>query len=353
MSVIIVTGSAGLVGSEAVRFFCRKKYTVIGIDNNLRKMFFGDDGCTLWNRHKLERECGTCYKHIPADIRDEAQIAGIFKDYSKDIVLIIHAAAQPSHDWAAKDPFTDFAINTNGTLILLENFRRYCPQAVFIFTSTNKVYGDLPNRLPLIELETRQDLDPAHKWYDGIDETMSIDQSMHSLFGASKAAADLLVQEYGRYFDLKTAVFRGGCLTGPCHSGATLHGFLSYLMKCCISGKRYFIYGHNAKQVRDNIHSRDLMNAFYRFYQAPRKGEVYNIGGGRFSHCSMMEAISLCQEISGRTLNYEYVPHERAGDHIWWISSMAKFKRHYPQWSYTTDLESTLREIFEVQRTAF
>jgi CDP-paratose 2-epimerase len=349
MSVVIVTGSAGLVGSEAVRFFCRKKYTVIGIDNNIRKMFFGDDGCTLWNRNKLKRECGAYYKHIEADIREEAPIARIFKAYSKDIVLIIHAAAQPSHDWAAKDPFTDFAINTNGTLILLENFRSYCPDAVFIFTSTNKVYGDLPNRLPLIELETRKDLDPAHKWYHGIDETMSIDQSMHSLFGASKAAADLLVQEYGRYFALKTATFRGGCLTGPCHSGATLHGFLSYLMKCCISGRRYFIYGHNAKQVRDNIHSRDLMNAFYHFYQAPRRGEVYNIGGGRFSHCSMMEAIALCQEISSKKLNYEYVPKERAGDHIWWITSMTKFKQHYPQWDYTTDLESTLREIYEVQ----
>ena len=236
-------------------------------------------------------------------------------------------------------------------LILLENFRQYCPEAVFVFTSTNKVYGDLPNSLPLIELDNRYELDNNHKWYEGIDETMSIDQSMHSLFGVSKVAADVLVQEYGRYFNLKTVAFRGGCLSGPAHSGTKLHGFLSYLVRCCISGKKYFIYGYKGKQVRDNIHSYDLVNAFYHFYQNPRCGEVYNMGGSRFSNCSMLEAIGLCEDISGKKIDYEYIEKNRAGDHIWWISNVSKFKKHYPEWNFQYDIKTILQEIYDVQKT--
>ncbi len=350
MSVILVTGSAGLIGSEAASFFCKKNYDVIGIDNNLRKTFFGEDACTEWNRKQLEQEYPN-YSHNNIDIRDNEAITRIFKKYGKNINLIIHTAAQPSHDWAASDPIMDFTVNANGTLVLLENFRKHCPEAVFIFTSTNKVYGDLPNSLPLVEYEKRYELDNKHTWYDGIDETMSIDQSMHSLFGASKVAADILVQEYGRYFKLKTAIFRGGCLTGPAHSGTKLHGFLSYLMRCCISGKKYFIYGYKGKQVRDNIHSYDLVNAFYHFYQNPRIGEVYNMGGSRFSNCSMLEAIHLCEEISGKKLEFEYVEQNRAGDHIWWISNVSKFKSHYPDWNFKYNIKTILQEIYDVQKT--
>jgi len=349
VSIIITTGSAGLIGSEAVRFFCGKGFDVVGIDNNLRKKFFGDDACTEWNRKQLEQEFDN-YVHNNTDIRDNESISKIFKKYGKNISLIIHAAAQPSHDWAATDPFMDFTVNANGTLIMLENFRQHCPEAVFILTSTNKVYGDLPNSLQLVELDKRYELDNKHKWYNGIDETMSIDQSMHSLFGASKVAADVLVQEYGRYFKLKTAAFRGGCLTGPAHSGTRLHGFLSYLMRCCIIGKKYYIYGYKGKQVRDNIHSYDLVNMFWHFYQNPKCGEVYNAGGSRHSNCSMLEAIEICQEISGRKLDYEYVDKNRAGDHIWWISSVRKFKSHYPEWNFEYDIKTILREIYDVQK---
>jgi len=349
VSVVIVTGSAGLIGSEAVRFFCKEKFDVVGIDNNLRKKLFGEDACTEWNRKQLEQEFPN-YIHESVDIRNNESIERIFKKYGKSIVLIIHTAAQPSHDWAASDPFMDFTVNANGTLVMLENFRQQCPDAVFIFTSTNKVYGDLPNSLPLIELDARYEIDSKHKWFNGIDESMSLDQSMHSLFGASKLAADILVQEYGRYFKLRTAAFRGGCLTGPAHSGTRLHGFLSYLMRCCISGKEYFVYGYKGKQVRDNIHSYDLINAFYHFYKKPRYGEVYNIGGSRYSNCSMIEAISLCEEISGKKLNYEYVEQNRAGDHIWWISNVAKFKKHYPEWDFKYDIKTILQEIYDVQK---
>lgn len=349
MSVVIVTGSAGLIGSEAARFFCKEKFDVVGIDNNFRKVFFGDDACTEWNRRQLEEEF-TNYRHNNVDIRDNEGISNIFKSYGKDIALIIHAAAQPSHDWAASDPFMDFNVNANGTLVMLENFRQHSPDAIFIFTSTNKVYGDLPNSLPLIELDARYEIDSKHRWFNGIDESMSIDQCMHSLFGASKVAADVLVQEYGRYFNLKTGVFRGGCLTGPAHSGTRLHGFLSYLMRCCISGKKYYIYGYKGKQVRDNIHSYDLVNAFYHFYKMPRCGEVYNIGGSRYSNCSMLEAIELCQEISDRKLDYEYVDKNRAGDHIWWISSVSKFKQQYQGWDFKYDIKAILQEIYEMQK---
>jgi len=349
MSVVVVTGSAGLIGSETVKFYAGQGYDVIGIDNNLRKVFFGNDASTEWNRAELERQFPR-YRHFDVDIRDREKIDGIFAEYGTNIDLVVHAAAQPSHDWAASDPFMDFTVNANGTLTLLETFRNRCPEAVFIFTSTNKVYGDLPNLLPLVEQDTRFELEKDHHWHNGIDEAMSIDQCKHSLFGASKVAADVMVQEYGRYFGLKTAVFRGGCLTGPAHSGTQLHGFLSYLMRCCISGKKYFIYGYKGKQVRDNIHSFDLVNAFNQFYQNPRVGEVYNMGGGRFSNVSMLEAIALCEEISGNKLVYEYQEQNRSGDHIWWISGVDKFRQHYPKWGFTYDVRRVLEEIHEVQK---
>jgi CDP-paratose 2-epimerase len=347
MTIVLVTGSAGLIGSESVKFFCEKGFTVVGIDNNLRSFFFGADASTEWNRNRLIEQYGERYIHYNADIRDEKAIAEIFKKYNSDISLIVHTAAQPSHDWAAKDPYTDFTVNANGTLVLLENTRQHAPQSVFIFCSTNKVYGDRPNSLPLIEEELRWEIDSTHPYQKGIDESMSIDNCKHSLFGASKVAADVLVQEYGRYFEMKTASFRGGCLTGPSHSGTQLHGFLSYLMKCTMVGKSYEIYGYKGKQVRDNIHSYDLVNAFYHFYQKPRVAEVYNIGGSRFSNCSMLEAIDKCEEISGKNLDWKYVETNRIGDHIWWISDISKFEKHYPDWNLTYNIDGILGEIYE------
>jgi len=346
MKIILVTGSAGLIGSESVRFFCDRGYTVVGIDNNMRQFFFGEDASTDWNRDQLLHDYGEKYFHHEVDIRDQEAITNIFKTYNKDIDLIIHTAAQPSHDWAAREPYTDFTINANGTLVLLENTRQICPEATFIFCSTNKVYGDNPNYLPLFEQELRWEIEETHPYWKGIDETMSIDNCKHSLFGASKVAADILVQEYGCYFGMRTATFRGGCLTGPNHSGTELHGFLSYLMKCTLSGTRYTIYGYKGKQVRDNIHSYDLVNAFYQFYQAPRIGEVYNIGGGRFSNCSILEAIQVCERIADRKLNWSYAESNRIGDHIWWISDLRKFKTHYPEWNLTYGIEEILKEIF-------
>jgi CDP-paratose 2-epimerase len=346
MTIILVTGSAGLIGSESVRFFCERGFTVVGIDNNMRQVFFGEDASTDWNRDRLLKDYGDQYIHHTVDIRDHEAISQVFKTYGKEISLIIHTAAQPSHDWAASDPYTDFTVNANGTLVLLENTRQTCPEAVFIFCSTNKVYGDTPNFLPLVEQELRWEIEESHPYYKGIDETMSIDNCKHSLFGASKVAADVLVQEYGRYFDMKTAAFRGGCLTGPSHSGTQLHGFLSYLMKCTMTGKSYQIYGYKGKQVRDNIHSYDLVNAFYHFYQAPRVAEVYNIGGSRFSNCSMLEAIKDCEAIAEKKLNWEYVESNRIGDHIWWISDVQKFKNHYPNWQLTYSVKDILKEIF-------
>jgi CDP-paratose 2-epimerase len=348
MSQVLVTGSAGLVGSEAVRFFSEQGREVVGIDNNMRKQFFGPEGDTAWNNERLKKQY-PCYRHLNMDIRDEASVARLFQENHFD--LIIHAAAQPSHDWAAFDPQTDFSINAQGTLILLENCRNHAGDAVFIYTSTNKVYGDLPNRLPFVEKETRYELAEPHPWHQGIDETMSVDQSMHSLFGVSKLSADLLVQEYGRYFQLRTAVFRGGCLTGAAHSGTRLHGFLSYIMRCCITGERYVVNGYQGKQVRDNIDARDLVRAFFLFSRNPRCGEVYNIGGGRFCNCSVLEAIDLCRKISGKELRYEYAEQARAGDHIWWISSNARFQSHYPEWRLTYGLDEILREIYETQKS--
>jgi CDP-paratose 2-epimerase len=345
LSVVLVTGSAGLIGSEAVRLFAQLGYQVVGIDNDMRQYFFGKDASTVWNRNQLLGQFDN-YSHRDVDIRDQQAVTELFRDHGTDISLIIHAAAQPSHDWAATEPFTDFTINANGTLVLLECTRKYCPEAVFIFLSTNKVYGDTPNYLPLVEEEMRWEIEPSHAYSEGIDETMAIDQSKHSLFGASKVAADVLVQEYGRYFGMKTACFRGGCLTGPNHSGAKLHGFLSYLMKCTVTGEPYTIFGYKGKQVRDNIHSHDLVEAFHHFYQNPRPGEVYNIGGGRFSNCSMLEAVQLCEEIAGKKLNFTYSESSRSGDHIWWISDVDKFKSHYPNWDFKYNIRDILEQVY-------
>jgi CDP-paratose 2-epimerase len=347
MSVVIVTGSAGLAGSETVERFCALGCDVIGIDNDLRRHFFGDEASTAWNRDSLQRRFPKQYTHLDADIRDQQIVEAAFRRYSRDIALVVHAAAQPSHDWAAHEPLTDFTVNANGTLILLEATRRHAPEAAFIFISTNKVYGDTPNRLPLVELETRWEVDVAHPFAaEGIAETMSLDASTHSLFGVSKAAADLLVQEYARYFGLRTACFRCGCLTGPNHAGAALHGFLAYLMKCTVTGTPYTVHGYRGKQVRDNIHAADLVAAFDQFFRAPRVGEVYNMGGSRFSACSMLEAITLCEEITGRELNWTYSEANRLGDHIWYISDTRKFRAHYPAWRQRYDLRALLEDIY-------
>jgi CDP-paratose 2-epimerase len=332
-----------------VRFFADLGFTVIGIDNDMRAVFFGESASTTWNRNILQDKYGGRYQHHSIDIRDRESVETLFMDYGTEIGLIIHTAAQPSHDWAAQDPHMDFTVNANGTLVLLEATRQYCPEAVFIFTSTNKVYGDTPNFLPLQEQDSRWEIDAGHPYYDGINESMSIDYSKHSLFGASKVAADILVQEYGKYFGMKTASFRGGCLTGPMHSGAKLHGFLAYLMKCTIIGEHYTIYGYKGKQVRDNIHSYDLVNAFYHFYQAPRSGEVYNIGGSRHSNCSMLEAIQICESLADKKISYDYTEDNRIGDHIWYISDVGKFQSHYPNWQYQYSLKDILVEMYEAQ----
>ena len=346
MGTVIVTGSGGLVGSETVRFYLSAGMTVVGVDNDMRAQFFGAEASTRWQVDQL-RAFSSHYLHNEADIRDAAAINAIVQKHAGDVELIVHTAAQPSHDWAASDPRTDFEVNALGTLVMLEACRRLTPRATFIFTSTNKVYGDTPNRLPLVERETRWEVDPGHPYAaQGIDESMSIDQTKHSVFGASKVAADVMVQEYGRYFGLKTVVFRGGCLTGPGHSGTRLHGFLSYLMKCAVSGREYVIYGYGGKQVRDNIHSHDLVRAFDAFHRAPRPGEVYNMGGGRGGSCSMMEAIVLCEKIAGRKMNVRYENENRIGDHIWWISNVGKFRQHFPAWALTYDVPRILREIY-------
>lgn len=347
MDIALVTGSAGLIGSEAVRFLAEKKFKVIGIDNDMRKFFFGEEASTQWNRHQLEEQVSG-YVHYSIDIRDKEAVEEVFQEYGKDIKLIIHTAAQPSHDWAAKDAFTDFTVNANGTLVMLEMTRQYCPESVFIFTSTNKVYGDTPNLLPLIEQEKRWEVSPEHPYAQhGIDETMSIDATKHSLFGASKVAADILVQEYGRYFSMKTGVFRGGCLTGPSHSGTQLHGFLAYLVKCILESKHYNVFGYKGKQVRDNIHSFDLVNAFWNYYQAPRMGEVYNMGGSRHSNCSMLEAIDMIEALTGKKLDWSYQETNRIGDHIWWISDVRKFQSHYPGWNYRYNMKDILSQMID------
>lgn len=346
MNVVLVTGSAGLIGAETVRHFAREGYVVAGVDNDMRARFFGDEASTRWSRERLETEW-PAYRHHDVDIRDGAALDAVFREYAGDIALVVHTAAQPSHDWAAREPLTDFGVNALGTLNMLEMTRQHCCDAPFIFTSTNKVYGDTPNTLPLVELERRWEVEPSHPYAEhGIDETMSIDQCKHSVFGASKVAADVMTQEYGRYFGMKTAVFRGGCLTGPGHSGTELHGFLSYLMKCCMTGREYRVFGYKGKQVRDNIHSSDLVKAFWHVFKAPRNGEVYNIGGSRHSNCSMMEAIAMCEVIAGKKLNYTYLDENRSGDHIWWIGDVRKFQSHYPEWRYEYDIRRILEEIY-------
>ena len=345
MDVAIVTGSAGLIGSEAARFFADQGLRVIGIDNDMRSTFFGDDASTAWNRSRLQSDVHG-YRHVDADIRDADAMEAVFRRHAGSIATVIHAAAQPSHDWAAMDPITDFTVNANGTLVLLEMTRRFAPSASFIYMSTNKVYGDTANRLPLVELDTRWECDASHRFAEhGIDESMSIDTSMHSLFGVSKASADLMVQEYGRYFGIPTACFRGGCLTGPAHSGVPLHGFLSWLVKCAVTGQPYTVLGYKGKQVRDNIHAADLVSALWHFFSKPRVAEVYNIGGSRHSQCSMLEAIAICERLTGRPMNWRYSEDNRAGDHIWWVSDVRKFQGHYPEWRYRYDLEGLIGEI--------
>jgi CDP-paratose 2-epimerase len=349
VSTVLITGSAGLIGSEAARHFHELGWDVVGVDNDMRSVFFGREASTAWMASRLENELAN-YTHLDVDIRDADAVKQAFRTVASDLELVIHAAAQPSHDWACREPMTDFSVNAIGTLVLLEASREYAPGAPFIFTSTNKVYGDTPNRLPLQELATRFELPPDHQWFDGIPETMSIDGSTHSLFGVSKASADLLVQEYARYFDMPMVVFRGGCLTGPGHSGAELHGFLAYLMKCAASGRPYTVYGYKGKQVRDNIHSADLVSAFECVARAPRPGAVYNIGGGRESNCSVLEAIELCERITGRALEWRYVERNRVGDHIWWIGDLTAFRSDYPEWSVRYRVEQILEEIFELGR---
>ena len=350
--MLVISGSTGLIGSSTAEYFLKKKVKVLGIDNNLRAYFFGKIGSNKWKEKKLKEN--KLYTHLNVDIRNEDKILSIFKKYSKKIKAIIHTAAQPSHDWAAKEPFTDFHVNATGTLNLLEGFRKYCPESSFLFTSTNKVYGDIPNFLPLDEKKFRYEIRKNHKYFKkGIDESMSLDHTTHSLFGASKASADLLVQEYGRYFNLRTACFRGGCLTGENHSGAQLHGFLSFLVKTIVNDKKYSVFGYKGKQVRDNIHSLDVARAFGEFIKKPRiGGNVYNLGGGRNNSCSILEAIQLIEKISNKKSKYKVLKQNRIGDHIWWISDNSKFQKHYPNWKINVSLKKSLEQMvdFELNR---
>ncbi len=346
MPIAIITGSGGLIGSEAVGHFIEKGFDVVGIENDMRASFFGPEASTA---HVTERLVATHpeFRNEATDIRDADAVERIFGEHAGRIELIVHAAAQPSHDWAAGDPQTDFSVNANGTLNLLEAARAHAPDAPFIFCSTNKVYGDTPNRLPLEEQAKRLELPESHRYFRGIDTSMSIDSSTHSLFGVSKVAADLAVQEYGRYFEMPTACFRGGCLTGPQHAGAKLHGFLAYLMKCTATGTPYTVFGYAGKQVRDNIHSADLIAAFEAVHAAPRPAAVYNIGGGRRSNCSMLEAIEICERVAGRELSWEMGEEPRIGDHRWWISDLAPFEADYPDWSPRYGIEEILTEMYE------
>jgi CDP-paratose 2-epimerase len=348
-----VTGSSGLIGSEAVRFFHSEGFDVVGIDNNMREYFFGPEASVDWKTSQLIASFRR-FRHMAIDVRDAPAIENLFKTYGKNIELVIHSAAQPSHDWAAREPMTDFSINATGTLVLLEAVRKFSPDAVFILASTNKVYGDTSNSLPLYEAERRWELDATHPWSEhGIDESMSIDQTKHSIFGASKLAADVMAQEYGRYFGIRTGIFRGGCLTGPAHSGAELHGFLAYLVRCAISARPYTVYGHKGKQVRDNIHSDDLVQCFWHFYRSPKPGAVYNIGGSRFSNCSILEAIDLIAELSGYEVSYRLSDRARSGDHIWWISDVRRFQLDFPSWTYTYDLRAIVTDLIEAAKERY
>src|SRR5581483_1399078 len=347
MPTAIVTGSGGLIGSESVQHFVEAGYEVIGLENDMRARFFGPSASTAHTTERLIRSHGSSFRSLEIDIRDACAVERVFAQAAGSLEVVIHTAAQPSHDWAASDPQTDFTVNANGTLNLLEATRKHAPDATFIFCSTNKVYGDLPNPLPLIDAGDRLELPEGPRYARRIDTSMSIDCSTHSLFGVSKAAADLLVQEYGRYFEMPTVCFRGGCLTGPNHAGAKLHGFLSYLMRCTVTGDPYTVFGYEGKQVRDNIHAADLVAAFAAFHAAPRPAAAYNIGGGLRSNCSMLEAIKLCEEIAGRTLSWELSDQNRIGDHRWWISDLEPFRRDYPEWDITFAIEDVLREIYE------
>jgi CDP-paratose 2-epimerase len=344
MSIVLITGSNGLVGSESVSFFSKKGFDVIGIDNNLRSFFFGKQASTLWVKNKLLKE-NKRYKHRNIDIRNYSKLEKIFQKYKKDISLTIHCAAQPSHDYGKNFPIVDFNVNALGTLNLLELVKIYCPDSPFIFMSTNKVYGDNPNRLKIIEKNNRLDLRLTNKYHKGINEKFSIDSCTHSFFGVSKTYADLIVQEYGKNIGLKTVCFRGGCITGPNHSGAQLHGFLSYLVKQTLANKNYTLIGYKGKQVRDNLHSNDLVNCFWEFFKKPKKGEVYNIGGGRYSNCSILEALKLVENFKKIKIKKNFIKTPRIGDHMWYISDISKFKKHYPKWKQNYNTKKIIEEL--------
>ena len=346
MATAIVTGSGGLIGSEAARHLVTRGFEVIGLENDMRARFFGPQASTAPVTEALRAELDG-FRSLDVDIRDEGAVDAAFRGCAATLELVVHAASQPSHDWAASDPTTDFTVNANGTLNLLEATRRHAPEATFAFLSTNKVYGDRPNSLPLEEHETRLELPRSHRWYAGIDTNMELDRCTHSLFGVSKAAADLAVQEYGRYFGMPTVCLRGGCLTGPQHAGAKLHGFLAYLMRCTVTGEPYEVLGYGGTQVRDNIHARDVVRAIEAFHADPRPGAVYNLGGGRDNSVSMLEAIESCERIAGRELSWSLSDRARVGDHRWWISDLGEFRRDYPDWDVTIGIEQTLREIHE------
>jgi len=346
MKIALITGSCGLVGSESSIFFSKKGFKIIGIDNNLRKFFFGKDGDINWVKQKLKKNFKN-YSHHNIDIRNFEKLKKIFKKYRKNIKVIIHAAAQPSHDWAKNEPFTDFDINAKGTLNLLDLTKSFCPKAPFIYMSTNKIYGDNPNSLPLVEKKTRWEIKNSHKYFSGIDENMSIDNCTHSFFGASKSYADLIVQEYGKNVGIKTVCFRAGCITGPNHSGAKLHGFLSYLVKTSIQKKKYNLIGYKGKQVRDNIHSHDLVSCFWEFYKKPSRGAVYNAGGGRYSNCSIIEALNTVEKILKIKIKRKTLKQNRIGDHIWYVTSMKKFKKDYPSWKQNYSSIKIIKELIK------
>ena len=346
MSLALITGSSGLVGSESVNFFRDKGFDVIGVDNNLRKFFFGDDGSTLWVKKNLQKR-NKKFRHLNIDIRNYDALANVFKKYKNKFKVIIHCAAQPSHDYGKKFPFLDFNINATGTLNLLDLTKKYCPNSPFIFMSKNKVYGESPKKLSVYEKKKRWDLKSKDKNFKGISENFSIDNSTHSFFGVSKTYADLIVQEYGKNIGLKTVCFRGGCITGPNHSGAKLHGFLSYLVKLSLHKKKYSLIGYKGKQVRDNLHSKDLVSCFWEFFKRPKRGEIYNIGGGRYSNCSILEAINIIEKIKNIKIKKTILGKNRVGDHIWYISNMKKFRKHYPKWKQIFSTKKIIKELIE------
>ena len=344
MSIALITGSCGLIGSESAFFFASKGLDIVGVDNNLRQFFFGKDGSTIWQKNNLKKNLKK-YKHFNSDIRNYTNLEKIFKKYKKNISVIIHCAAQPSHDYGKNYPILDFDVNARGTLNMLELTKIYCPNAVFINMSTNKVYGDNPNKLGIIEKSSRWELRIGDKNYKGIKENFSLDNCTHSFFGVSKVYSDLIAQEYGKNVGLKTISFRGGCITGPNHSGAKLHGFLSYLVKASLKNKKYSMIGYKGKQVRDNIHSFDLVNCFWSVFNKPKKGEVYNMGGGRYSNCSIIEALDMVEKLSGVKIKREYIKSNRVGDHIWYISDLSKFKKDYPNWKQQYNTKRIIEEL--------